>query len=72
MSKLFQEIIFRQCTDDELVLIADFLNAAFDDNIPDAEYDELFVQLKKVVRQYADTDIRHGEHGGDQEQSESV
>ena len=46
--KLFQDIIFKECTDEELILIADFLNAAFDETL-DAVYDELFVKMKAMV-----------------------
>ena len=49
--KLFQDIIFKECTDEELILIADFLNAAFDETL-DAVYDELFVKMKAMVSKY--------------------
>jgi hypothetical protein len=70
--KLFQDIIFKECTDEELILIADYLNATFDDSITDEEYDRLFIEMKSMVRKYENIDIRHGEHGRITEQSESV
>lgn len=70
--KLFQDIIFKECTDEELILIADYLNATFDDSITDEEYDRLFLEMKSMVRKYENIDIRHGEHGGTTEQSEPV
>ena len=70
--KLFQEVIFKECTDEELILIADYLNATFDDSITDEEYDRLFLEMKSMVRKYENIDIRHGEHGGITEQSESI
>lgn len=62
--KLFQDIIFKECTDEELILIADYLNATFDDLITDEEYDRLFLEMKSMVRKYENIDIRHGEHTG--------
>ena len=50
--KLFQDIIFKECTDEELILIADYLNATFDDFITDEEYDRLFLEMKSMVRKY--------------------
>jgi hypothetical protein len=70
--KLFQDIIFKECTDEELILIADYLNATFDDSITDEEYDRLFIEMKSMVRKYENIDIRHGEHGSITEKSESV
>lgn len=70
--KLFQEVIFKECTDDELILIADYLNATFDDSITDEEYDRLFLEMKSMVRKYENIDIRHGEHGSITEQSKRV
>ena len=70
--KLFQEVIFKECTDEELILIADYLNATFDDSITDEEYDRLFLEMKSMVRKYENIDIRHGEHGSIEEQSEPI
>ena len=70
--KLFHDIIFRECTDEELILIADYLNATFDDSITDEEYDRLFLEMKSMVRKYENTDLRHGEHGSIAEQSEPI
>jgi hypothetical protein len=70
--KLFQEVIFKECTDEELILIADYLNATFDDSITDEEYDRLFIEMKSMVRKYENIDIRHGEHGSIEEQSEPI
>ena len=50
--KLFQDIIFKECTDEELILIADYLNATFDDSITDEEYDRLFLEMNSMVRKY--------------------
>ena len=59
MSKLFEEVIFRECTDEELILIAQYLTATFDDAVTDEEYDRLFVEMKSMVRKYnaENTDI---------------
>ena len=70
--KLFHDIIFRECTDEELILIADYLNATFDDSITDEEYDRLFIEMKSMVRKYENIDIRHGGIRSDEESRKSV
>lgn len=70
--KLFQEVIFKECTDEELILIADYLNATFDDSITDEEYDRLFLEMKSMVRKYENIDIRHGGIRSDEESCKSI
>jgi hypothetical protein len=70
--KLFHDIIFKECTDEELILIADYLNATFDDSITDEEYDRLFLEMKSMVRKYENIDIRHGGIRSDEESCKSI